>query len=732
MSHSRDLTFRDVIEIVSAKIMIIRSRWPAGLLAAIIIGGGVGFALLRNPTEYTARTVLFAQGALDKVIGSQGNPSNDSLGLQLENTLRNHLSVMESRSFFTRLIGSLSPVERQAVVEPYLAPGEVADDEYLYTLLQSKITIDRERGREYFTVEVRHRSAATALLLATRFADQYLSLLQNQFRETNKEGIAVLETQAAALRKEIAEAVEKRLDFRKNNQIMSMADSQGILAERLKRVDAARTDARIERIRVETQLAQVKASMASAEFPWDNAYLSEYGNNPTLRHDLAGLMNQRAVLSIRYGPNHPKMLDVDAAISAVKSDIKHNFAVATQDLELQLAAVQRTEANLQAEFDDGFGNSIETEKLSSRSDIFATDIEVKQQNLMEIEKKIGDAGLYSQLPVNFMQVADPAFIVRPGVSVEMVKLGLAALVGFVAFCVTPVFIDLLDSRLRNTSDPEALLRLRLLGAIPILKGRRSRHAHIVRDGQDLAGIDAFGDVVGELDMMVPNFFPKVMVVTSTLAGEGKSVLVSNLAATYAAREKRAVIIDLDLRRPSQRRLQGNDGRGGIVHWFEAGFPMENLLEPTGPLGLSKLPGGAWLIPAGGRIRGPNHHLAGPQMTGLLQALRHEFDVVIIDTPPAGLFQDAIQLARLADERILVARISRATIPHIRKVAVDFENANAPLDGFIINGFNPRLAHQKIAYAYRVGRSTYYTRGHHPVSRQKTSVGRPSAVGQSVA
>jgi Mrp family chromosome partitioning ATPase len=223
-----------------------------------------------------------------------------------------------------------------------------------------------------------------------------------------------------------------------------------------------------------------------------------------------------------------------------------------------------------------------------------------------------------------------------------------------------------------------------------------------------------------------------MLITSTLAGEGKSILVSNLAATYSAREKRVVIIDLDLRRPSQRRLQGLAGNGGVVPWFDEGFPMENILDPTSPLGLAQISGRVWLIPAGGRLTGPNHHLAGPQMTALLQVLRQEFDVILIDTPPAGLFQDAIQLGRLADERILVARISRATIPHIRKVVVDFENANAPLDGFIVNGFNPRLAHQKIAYAYRGGRSAYYTKDHHPSARPTASADRQSAAGQSVA
>lgn len=705
---ARELALRDLLELFSRSYHIIRARWVSGAVAAVLLGGIAGVLLLRHPTEFTARTILFAQGTLDKVIGAQGqNTSEDTLGLQLENTLRNHLSVMEGRSFQSRLIASLTPAERAAVAGPYLPPGMPADDEFLHNLLESKIGVERERGREFFTIDVKHRSGPTALMLASRFSNEYLGLVQSQFRDANKEGFAMLETQAAALRKEIAKAEDDRLDFRKQNQIMSLADSQGILAERLKRVDAAQTDARILRIRLETELAQVQASKAMAEFPWDNAYLANYGTNPTLHKDLEALTNQRAVLATRYGPAHPKMHDVDAAIAGITADIRHNFSVATQDLEIQLQEAQKTESDFQAVFDEGFGKSIETEKLASRSDIFATDIEVKRQNLVQLEKKIAEAGLYSQLPVDFMQIADPAFIVRPRISVWAVKFALAALIALLAFCGTPLLMDLFDPRLKSTSDPEILLQLRLLGAIPLLKVRQQQRAHVVREGIDLAGADAFSDVVGELDLISPRPFPKVVLVTSTLAGEGKSVLVSNLAAAYLKRDFRVVILDLDLRRPSQERLQSAVGGHGFTPWLRAGRPMENLLAPESPLGLQQLASGVWLVAAGGVERGSNHHLAGSMVAALLAELRLKFDVVLIDTPPAGLFQDALQLARLADERLLVARVACAPLSHIRKVIGDFDNAKAAFTGVILNGFVPRHADKALAYVYRGGRNAYY-------------------------
>ena len=234
----------------------------------------------------------------------------------------------------------------------------------------------------------------------------------------------------------------------------------------------------------------------------------------------------------------------------------------------------------------------------------------------------------------------------------------------------------------------------------------------MRDGTDPAGVDAFANVIGELGLVSNTPFPKVILVSSTVAGEGKSILVSNLADAYSAQDRSVVILDLDLRRPTQQLLHSTQGKGGFMPWIRAGFPMGGLLEPGGVLGLQQLSSRVALIPAGGEEKGASHNLDGPQMTELLVRLRARFDVVLIDTPPAGLFQDALQLGRRADEVILVARVARAPLSHVRKIILDFENAKAPITGVVINGYSPRVADKRLAYSVRSGRSAYYGR---PVS-----------------
>ena len=106
-----------------------------------------------------------------------------------------------------------------------------------------------------------------------------------------------------------------------------------------------------------------------------------------------------------------------------------------------------------------------------------------------------------------------------------------------------------------------------------------------------------------------------------------------------------------------------------------------------------------LIAAGGDDAQPSHHLISRSLVGLVQELKSRYDVVLIDTPPAGIFQDAVVLARIAQERVLVARESKAPLAQVQKVVADFDRAGAAFTGTVLNGFNPSTAHKKLAYAY---------------------------------
>lgn len=698
-----DFSFKELFDLLGRAALIIRSKWYWGVLAAILVAVPAGYYLYKRPLEFTAQTALLAQSTLDRVIGTQAEVAGDQAR---ENNLRNHLSMMNSRRFRTRLIAAFKPEEKAAIAAPYLAPGQTAmDDEDLHLLLNRKVSIERERGREYYTISVTHITPNVALMIADQMAAQYILYVQQEYKEANAQGYQILAKQAEMIRTEIANVESARLDFRKRNGIISRSENQGILAERLKRLDASLTETRIKRVSLETLAKQAMADRKRSEFPWDNAYLAGFANNETLRQELDRLFAQRAVLATRYGPNHPKLRDVDSQIAGIQSAIKRNFDVAVQDLNAQLAVVVETEGLVKKEFDAAFESSIEIEKLASNYEILSAGVDSKKLTLNELERKIGEASLFSKLPADFMQIVDPAYIVKPRVPKRVVYAGIVACLAFGVFLITPLVVSTLDERISATSDLEQVLKLPILSAIPKLKLRAEDRAHVVRNRTDTVATESFMAITGHLELESPGGYPQVILVTSTLPEEGKSLVASNLASTYRQLNKRSILIDLDLRRPTQHLLHAapNDG---FLNWARSGYPLGEDVDLPAMLHIRRLPNGADLITAGGNDPQPGHIIVAQPIKDLIDWLKGHYDVIILDTPPAGVFQDALVLARHASSSILVTRDGVAPVVQVRKVIEDFSRAHLSFRGLVLNAFSPRNANKKLAYAYNAAARGY--------------------------
>jgi Mrp family chromosome partitioning ATPase len=552
---------------------------------------------------------------------------------------------------------------------------------------------------------------ATAMMIADRFASEYLNYVQQEYKEANMQGYELLEKQAEALRGDIARSESARLDYQKNNGIISRADNQGILTERLKQLDAGMTDTRIKRVGLETLARQVKGDRAKSEYPWDDTFLATAGNNQQLRQDLDTQLALRAVAAGRYGPNHPKLRDIDAQIKSIETSIKRNFDDATHDLDSQVEVAVRTEQLLKKEFDAAFESSIEIEKLATNYEILSAGVESKKISLEELEKKIGEASISSKLPADFMEVVDPAYLVKHRIPRQVLYGILVGLLSLGAFVTFPLVASTLDERVTGTADVEKTLGLSLIGAIPVMKLRVEDRAHVVRDRVDVVMAEAFLGIIGQLEIGSGQRYPKVVLVTSTLPGEGKSLMASNLASAYRQLGKKTVLVDMDLRRPVQHALHGVALEGGFLAWARSGFPMDNVLDAGGPLGIRSLADGVDLIAAGGADEQPGHFIISKSVEGLMGILRGVYDVVILDTPPGGVFQDALVLGRYTTDRLLVARESVPPTVQAKKTIDDFAKADLPFRGLILNGFIPGTANKRLAYTYKAATKGYGYGGH---------------------
>ena len=177
---------------------------------------------------------------------------------------------------------------------------------------------------------------------------------------------------------------------------------------------------------------------------------------------------------------------------------------------------------------------------------------------------------------------------------------------------------------------------------------------------------------------------KTLLVTSTLPGEGKSWTASNLAVAFAQAGKRVVLIDADMRKGRLYNIFGVLPRPGLSN-FLSGVNENNQesLNLINYLRETEVPN-LYVMPAGNIPPNPSELLITPQMVGLLEELKEECDLIIIDGTPSKLVTDAVILSRIVDSTIIVTAHNQTKKDDLEKVIRDIKNVGGNIAGIVYN------------------------------------------------
>jgi capsular exopolysaccharide synthesis family protein len=359
--------------------------------------------------------------------------------------------------------------------------------------------------------------------------------------------------------------------------------------------------------------------------------------------------------------------------------------------------------------------------LSDRRKELQSSINATQNNLaqmLDTVTKIQGQGIINTLRI--VETATVATVVNAGVLNTVVFSVLACL----GLALAASFgLEYLNDSVRQPSEVTNLLRVPLLGAILPFGDKRSYKHRLITWEQPRSNIsEAFRALRVELQLrmntMVINGDSKadktlILMVTSANPSEGKSVTTANLAVSFAIAGQRTLLIDADLRRPSQHQVFNLANTVGFTtlwgaHVLESsGLDRARLIQPTTIPNLSVLTSGA--IP-----EHPAEMLTSPIARDLFQSLRRsgEYDVVLIDTPPALVVADGTIVADASGAQIImVIEAGRTRRGSAQRVLTQFGNLSLPVMGVILNRFKGRDA--------ETGYGGYYTQYYYYGNQQVT-------------
>lgn len=375
-------------------------------------------------------------------------------------------------------------------------------------------------------------------------------------------------------------------------------------------------------------------------------------NNPliqSLKGEHAKLQSQYAELAQRYTEKHPSLAQVKSNMSALSSQIAAETDRIVQSLKTELSG---------------------------------------------------------QLKGNNVRIVDPAIVPeRPVWPRRRVNLLVGLLAGVLFGTACALIVEMLDQSIRTQEDVESRLGLPFLGVLPqaVLGGTGKVYDALASEEISLTS-EAFRNARTMVDLAGVDGASSSLIVSSTVQGEGKTYVASNLAVAFAQLGQRVLLIDGDLRRPAVHKCMGVSSQKGLSDFLVGGSTrqdFESLVHDTEIPGLR-------VLPCGPRPPNPSELLNTPRLGALVSWARESYDRVLIDCTPMFPINDTLLWTRHVPHAVFVVRYGLTRVPLILNAAQKLRSGGAKILGVAVNAATPGgLAYSAYGYYYQQYYHSYH-------------------------
>ena len=394
--------------------------------------------------------------------------------------------------------------------------------------------------------------------------------------------------------------------------------------------------------------------------------------------------------------NNPTIINLDTSISAMKENVQVSLDRVLRGLFITKADLDLEASRYSRRISEAPGQEREFVSIARQQEIKAG------LYLMLLQKREENA-ITLAATANNAKIIDDAIADDDPVSPKRKVIYLIALVLGVGIPVGVIYLlELTKFKIEGRSDVEKLTNVPIVGDIPLTDEKQGAIA--VFENQNNLMSETFRNIRTNLQFMLEND-KKVILVTSTVSGEGKSFISANLAISLSLLGKKVIIVGLDIRKPGLNKVFNIPRKEvGITQYLAN--PEKNLMDLVQPSDVSK---NLYILPGGTVPPNPTELLARDGLDKAIETLKKNFDYVILDTAPVGMVTDTLLIGRVADLSVYVCRADYTHKNEYTLINELAENNKLPKLCTVINGLD--LKRRKYGYYYGYGKyGKYYGYG----------------------
>ena len=641
---------------------------------------------------------------LDEVASRMLSPSDPTI--QLESAV----AVLESNTVALAVMEQTKLAERKDFAGRWIQPAgtDVANltpeaRDHLLRRFQKALKVEIVPKTDIITVQFRAKNPALAAAVVNATVSSYA---ERNFRASYDSAAQVsnwLSSQMEDLKLKANQAQEKLAALQKQRGLIGVDETDNIVTDKLKDLNEQLTAAESDRI-----VKEARYRIAGSGNPELIASTIPEPTLQVLRSQQAQLRVDYAKLSTKFGDGYPKLAELGSEMAQVDSAIATELKNLADRYKNEYLAAANAEKMLGAKFEEQKQKAYDLSEGAAQYEILKHEVEGSQDLYQTLQLKLKQAGIVAGLASANIGVVEtgqiPSEPVDPNPLLDL-PLGLGC--GLVLGLASAVILEVLDTTIRDGEEAEAIAGLPILAEVPqlcppidhlqpALLGHRAvgfarklfRKAEtaplrLVALSEPLSpGAEAYRTLRTSL-LVSSGARPQVLAVTSSVPSEGKSLTSINLATVLAQQGAKVLLVDADLRQPSIHDAFQLAPQKGLTELLadttpQAEFAATCDAQPN-----------LTVLPAGGSCASPAEVLASERMASLLTAWRSRFDYVVLDTPPASVFTDAVVLGAQADTVLLVARYRLTTRYALRHALEMLLRTNLNVCGVVLNGIDPK-------------------------------------------
>ncbi|MEI6788032.1 MAG: polysaccharide biosynthesis tyrosine autokinase [bacterium] len=603
--------------------------------------------------------------------------------------LRTEFEVIQSRPILYEVIRNLRMQEEFGRM--YSDDGAPLSQPDTYRMLVDSMKVQQYRDTNLIEVRIlrstRRSNKDTARRDAARIANEIASVYRDsrmkQTRDVSEQGVVALKEAYKVQQRKVEEAEQNLESIRKELKVSVFSGGQSgssvasLDNAKLERLEINRITARKEMLDRDTRLKQLK-NLTGSDLLYSSSYVIQDPTLITLRQQLTEAETILKRKQEMFGERHPDVTGAAAVVMDLRKKIEDTLRGQILGLNTSFEIAKRDFEETEKDLDDAKKSEI-TARGERYLPFAKAESEVARQRQMRdtLETRLLQENIGIDLPRTPVEVVDPAEVpsenepVSPKILLNVILsivMGLACGIGLV------FFIEYVDTSVKTVEDIEKFIGSTIIGIIP------QKVRPLPDEGAESPHAEAYRVLRMNIELSKKLGGGNTMCMTSGGAGEGKSLTLFNLAFICAQAGKKILVIDSDMRRPTQHKMFKVPNRIGLADVLLDKVQIDEAIMPSVVSSIDFMPSGKLPSVAHGALN-------SQRLRAIIDHVKTRYDYVFFDSPPIMGVSDAAILCSEVDGVLLV--IQHRTYPRAvsgrAKTMVD--NAGGNLIGVVLNNLN---------------------------------------------